>query len=450
MDSNQKIQLPKAPVNKLTRAFSRFIHIESSSGIVLMVCTLIALVLANSPWQSNYTEFWNQNFTIGFEGFSLSYPLWYWINDALMAIFFFVIGLEIKRELIVGELSNIKSVILPAICAVGGAVVPALIYISYVDDPGITKGWAIPMATDIAFAVGVLSLFGSKVPKGLKIFLLSLAIIDDMIAVLVIAIFYGSKISFVAIGIGFAGLLLVHLLNRLGVRSIGVYFVIGTIVWLATLKSGIHPTIAGVILGLMTPLSRWVKHDQLSNIVSTIGRLLQKQLDPNEENHPQIEKEISLMSFASREAISPLYRLEHTLHPWVAFIIMPLFALANAGVAIELTNIQSSLSIAIMLGLVFGKPIGICTAAFLLIKFKLTTLPSQTNWTMIVGMGFLSGIGFTMSLFIGGLSFDGVLLDMAKTGILFASLISAVIGAMLLTAGLKRKVILNDPISEAV
>lgn len=436
MDQHQSEVLPKVPVQKLTRAFNRFIHIESSSGVVLMICTILALVVANSPWQAHYAAFWEQTFTVGVDRFSLSYPIWYWVNDALMAIFFFVIGLEIKRELVAGELRNIKSVLLPAVCAVGGAVVPAIIFLFQVDSPELARGWAIPMATDIAFAVGVLSLFGARVPRGLKVFLLSLAIIDDMIAVLVIAIFYGSQISFVALGFALCGLGVIFMMNRLGVRSVGVYGVVGAVVWLATLKSGIHPTIAGVLLGLMTPLSRWIQDGQLSSLVTQIGQLLDRRLDPEQEDPPHVERDIALMSYAAKEAISPLHRLEGALHPWVAFGIMPLFALANAGVAIEIANIQASLSLAIMLGLVLGKPIGICLAALILTKLNWANLPAHTNWRMIIAVGFLAGIGFTMSLFIGGLSFDGVQLDVAKTGILFASLISALIGVVLLATGL--------------
>ncbi len=434
MQSNYELKL--RPVQKLTKPFQRFFHLEASGGIVLLCCTIIALLVANSPYASTYHAFWNQflSFTIGKS--SISYPLWYWVNDGLMVIFFFVIGLELKRELTSGELSETHKIILPAAAAVGGAIIPAIIYMTLQNGQPAEAGWAIPMATDIAFVVGILSLLGKRVPHSLKIFLLSVAIVDDLLAVSVIAIFFTEAINMVSLALAVSGFGLIYLMNKLGVRNIGVYLIVGSAIWLFTLKSGVHPTIAGVVLGLMTPATGMVNRKTVKKAIESLGVMFAKSEKSNiEKSEFKMSTEVQ---FTLRESISPLERLETALHPWVAFVIMPLFALANAAVLIDISSLQESLSIAIILGLVLGKPIGILMASSLVIGVGWAKLPHNVNWLTMVGAGLLAGIGFTMSLFIASLALEGSLLEIAKGGILVGSGISMVLGAGLLLLSLKK------------
>ena len=318
---------PPTPIEKLTRPFVKFLHIQSMGGIVLACATVVALFAANSGWAEPYQAFWNRVFRIGIDGNELAYPLWYWINDALMALFFFVVGLEIKRELAVGELRDRRRVVLPVVAALGGAIVPAGIYLALqYGQPG-QNGWAIPMATDIAFVVGCLAILGDRVPHGLKVWMLSLAIVDDIMAVLVIALFYTSAIKLAWIAVAAGCVAVTVAANRLGVRSIGVYVVLGVAMWYGCLKSGVHPTIAGVILGLLTPANAWLDHDEFKRELTHSTEILTR--DPVDS--PARRAALFELVFASREAMSPLVRLETALHPWVAFVVMPIFALANAG-----------------------------------------------------------------------------------------------------------------------
>lgn len=419
--------IPRTRISALSRPLLDFLAVESAGGFILLFCTVIALVLANSPFSESFAHFWHTNiaFTIGEN--TLSHSLAHWINDGLMAIFFFVVGLEIKRELVSGELKDPKAAALPAIAALGGMIAPAIIYtLALGDNPG-KLGWGIPMATDIAFVVGFLSLLGNRVPHGLKIFLLSLAIIDDLGAVLVIAIFYSSDLSFSALLLGALGLLTIVFLNKIGVRRILVYVLVGFLVWLAFLFSGVHSTIAGVILGLLTPSSAWIGDHSLKEVIGNTFDQLKAKFNKEDFNN-----RITDMIFVSREAISPLDRLVHDLHPWVAFFIMPLFALANAGVTIELSAISSTLSHSVTYGLLFGKPIGIVLFSWLAIKIFKAKLPSGVNWPTMVGAGCLGGIGFTMSIFIANLALESDLLDDGKVGTLIGSTLSAIIGLTIL------------------
>ncbi len=419
------------PILKLTRPFLKFIHIESSSGILLAACTIIALVLANTEFNYIYAQFWQYNLKISFANFSLSYPLWYWINDGLMTIFFFVIGLEIKRELVLGELRDRRRVILPVFAAIFGALIPALIFfLIQRGNPGV-NGWAIPMATDIAFVVGAITILGKKIPRGLKVFLLSLAIIDDIIAIGVIAIFYSGNIEIYALSLAIIGIVLMFIMNKAGIRNVWLYVLVGAGVWLAALKSGIHPTIAGVAMGLLAPATALISKEKLISFMKSAGSQIS---DVDKEGIKIKYREILEQSeFNSREAISPLERIEVALHPWVAFVIMPIFALANAAVPIDVGQISSSLMIAVAFGLVFGKPIGIFLISYIVVKLKIADLPRDVNWTMMLGAGCLAGIGFTMSLFIASLSLTGELLNVAKTGIIIGSFISLCLGLLLLS-----------------
>ncbi len=427
------------PVQKMTRPFKRFFHLEASGGLVLLGCTIIALLAANSPMASSYHTFWNQLFSLNIGDVGISYPLWYWVNDGLMVIFFFVIGLELKRELTTGELSEKHKIILPAAAAVGGAVTPAIIFLSMQYGGPAQNGWAIPMATDIAFVVGVLSLLGKRVPHSLKIFLLSVAIVDDLLAVSVIAIFFTETIHLTWLAMSVGGFGLIFLMNKMGVRNISVYVLVGTVIWLCTLKSGVHPTIAGVILGLMTPSISLINRKSVRSALESIGSMISR------SDRVAIEKgEYALsnqVQFTLKESISPLERLETALHPWVAFVIMPLFALANAAVFLDMSSLKEPLSLAIILGLVLGKPVGILLASSVVIGVGWTKLPNNVNWLTMVGAGLLAGIGFTMSLFIASLALEGSLLEIAKGGILVGSGISMVLGSGLLFVSLKKRAV---------
>jgi len=426
--------LPERPIQRLQRPLLAFTHIESASGVVLLACTAIALIAANSPFAEAYAAFWDQEFSFSIDGFELAYPLWYWVNDGLMPIFFFVIGLEIKRELVIGELSDPKKVVLPVAAAVGGVVVPVGIYLAFqYGQPG-QSGWAVPMATDIAFVVGCLSLLGKRVPYGVTVMMLSLAIVDDLAAVLVIALFYTSSIKTMwLIGAG-GGLVLVAVMNRIGVRSVGMYFLVGAAVWLCTLKSGIHPTIAGVILGLMTPPTPWLGGPKFMGFLRHTDEMLRRE----DTSLARAQLMVADLAFASKEAVSPLSRIERALHPWTAFAIMPVFALANAGVPIQLESVGAPVSIAVAAGLFFGKALGIFGASFLTVKLGWATRPAGVTWPILGGAAFLGGIGFTMALFIASLGLSGDQLVAAKIGVIIGSFCSALVGMIILVAVTKK------------
>jgi Na+:H+ antiporter, NhaA family len=425
-------ELPHRRISQLTRPIRRFLEIESASGLVLIICTLIALVLANSSWSKEFHDFWEIHFRVGVGSWNLDKSLHFWVNDALMTLFFFVVGLEIKREIAGGELSTPQKAALPLISALGGMLVPAMIYLVLQPGGEASKGWGIPMATDIAFVVGVLGLFGSRVPLSLKIFLLSLAIADDIGAILVIAVAYSSNTHWLSLGIAAFLFGLCYLLNRIGVRSIAVYVIIGAITWLAVLNSGIHPTIEGVILGLMTPAYAWIQPQMTKDALATaLGRV---------STSSQVDLSVvDSLKFAVRESVSPLERLIHILHSWVGFMIMPLFALANAGVEIRVAAVSDPVAVAVGLGLFLGKPIGVLLFCWISVKLGLAKLPSGVNWPTMLGAGFLAGIGFTMSLFISTLALPGSLLDAGKIGILVGSLLSAIFGVVILYTSLPRK-----------
>lgn len=431
--------LPQPPIRRLVAPLARFLQIESASGLVLVVCAAVALILANSPAAEAYSHFWHTPVGVTIGGYTLGGELGhFFINDVLMTIFFFVVGLEIKRELVAGELRDPRKAALPVIAAVGGMIAPAAIYMSLqAGQPGF-RGWGIPTATDIAFVVGIMALLGRRVPLGLKIMLLSLAIADDIGAVLVIAIFYAGKVYLAGLLAGALGLALVALLNQVGVRSIPVYTVVGMGVWVAFNESGVHPTIAGVILGLMTPSYEWVQRTALRMAVAD----LQAKLDGRVPQGVSVE-DLRLMAFAARESLSPLERLEQALHQWSGFVIMPLFALANAGVAVDPSHIVSGVGQAAALGLFIGKPLGIVAVSYLAVRLGVARLPTGVNWWILLGGGCLAGIGFTMSLFVAGLAFPGPeqydLLAAAKIGTLTGSVCSALTGTAILFLALCNK-----------
>jgi NhaA family Na+:H+ antiporter len=377
------------------------------------------LALANSRWAETVANFWQTPVSIGFGPFGLNKSLLLWINDGLMTLFFFVVGLEIKREMVAGELSEFRKALLPIVAALGGMVVPAVVYLLFHWGRPTAVGWGIPMATDIAFVVGFLALFGPRVPHGLKVMLLSLAIADDIGATLVIALFYTKHISLTALGVGEAGFFVIILFRLIGVRHLLAYFVVGAVIWVAFVKSGVHPTVAGVALGLLTPARPWLG-DRAP--FDHVGDLFARIVAPLGEGS----------THALPEPVSPLERLEAALHPWVAFMIMPVFALANAGVDIGAGKLYDPVAFAIVAGLVIGKPLGITLFSWTAVRLGVAQLPAGINNKVLLGAGCLAGIGFTMSLFIANLALADHDLDEAKIGILVGSGVSAALGSAML------------------
>src|SRR5918993_3783945 len=426
------------PVERIVRPFQDFAHKQSSGGILLIIATAIALVWANSPWCEGYAALWHTKLTVGVGDFSLSKDLTHWINDGLMAIFFLVVGLEIKREVLVGELSSVRGAALPVAAAVGGATVPALIYLAFTLGREGVAGWGIPMATDIAFALGVLALLGERVPVSLKVFLTALAIVDDIVAVLVIALFYTSNISWSALAVGALFLIALVVANLIGVDRTLVYALLGVGLWLAFLLSGVHATIAGVLLAFTVPASSFIDPDQFLKRSRYVLDRFEQAGEKGENVLTNEERQAALhaLNQATHKLEPPLHELEHALHPWVVFAIMPLFALANAGVVLGgdfAAALINPVAFGIVAGLVVGKQLGITLFVWLAVKSGVSELPEDINWRHVYGVGWLAGIGFTMSLFITDLAFsDGSLVEAAKLGILVASVIAGVVGWVIL------------------
>ena len=424
----------------LLRPFTSFFKTEAAGGVVLLAAAVVALVWANSPFGDAYTGLWETVLTVGGGPLVISKPLILWVNDGLMAIFFFVVGLEIKREVLAGELSSPRNAALAIAAALGGMVVPALLYVFTTagSDPIREGGWGIPMATDIAFALGVLALLGSRAPLALKVFLTAVAIVDDLGAVIVIAIFYTAEVKMTALLVSFGLVAVLAVVNRLGIQKPVVYAVIGVAAWVAMLKSGVHATIAGVLVAMTIPATRRIDEAQFADRVGALLARFREGIagSPTDPTPDQMSAVHSL-EVACEQIEPPLQRLEHSLHGWVAFAIMPIFALANAGVAFGAgigALATDVVALGIVLGLVVGKPIGVMLLAFLAVKVGIASLPRGVTWTHVLGVSFLTGIGFTMSIFIANLAFGaGPLLDSAKLGILAASVISGVLGAVVLT-----------------
>ena len=431
--------LPDPPIDRILAPFREFSRSTVAGGILLIAAAIVALVWANSPWRESYAALWETPVIVGFGAFALEKPLILWVNDALMAIFFLVVGVEIKRELLVGELRDRRRAALPIAAAIGGAVLPAAIFLAVAGGGEAGRGWGIPMATDIAFALGVLALLGSRVPLGLRIFLTALAIVDDLIAVVVIAIFYSGKLDVTMLA-GAAGIVILLLvLNRAGARHPVVYAALGVVLWVFVLKSGVHATIAGVLLALTIPATTRI---DAPGFAASAREALDRFTHAGDGSggHAVEERHGALwdLETAAERAQSPMLRLEHTLHPWVAFLIVPLFALANAGVTIrpELVALPPApVILGIVLGLVVGKQLGITVAAWLVVRAGIATLPDGVTWARLYGVAWLGGIGFTMSLFVAELGLPaGTVLDQAKVGILVASVIAGGVGYAILRA----------------
>jgi len=443
MAKTASIKTTKRPIDHILSPFQEFFQQEASSGILLIIATVIALIWANSPWAGSYDNLWHTDLTFRFGTFDVSKDLLHWINDGLMAVFFFVVGLEIKREVLVGELASPRQAILPIVAAIGGMVFPAGFYLLFNAGGSAQAGWGIPMATDIAFALGVLSLLGKRVPLSLKIFLTAVAIVDDLGAVLVIALFYTSELVWVSLLVGAVFLIALIVMNRLGVRSPLVYGLLGLGLWVAFLKSGVHATIAGVLLAMTIPVRTRINTEEFISHASYFLEEFRKQGKPGESvlTNKDQRAAIQAIEVAAEHAQTPLQRLEHTLHPWVSYFIMPVFALANAGVALRgniLSILTQPVTLGIMAGLILGKQIGVFFSSFLALKLKWADLPSGMTWQRLYGISWLTGIGFTMSLFIASLAFgDSEFLSSAKAGILIASLLTGTVGAVILSKNKK-------------
>ena len=425
----QKASLPAEPIDRVVAPIARFLHVESAGGVVLLLATVAALALANSPVSEVFLSLWKTPVGFSVGAFEIHHSLKHWINDGLMVIFFFVVSLEVKRELIFGELRELRAAALPIAAALGGMVAPAALYLAFQWGEAAQHGWGIPMATDIAFVVGCMALLGPRVPNSLRILLLSLAIADDVGAILVIAIGYTTELSLSALAWAFLGIGLVMLLQRMGVRNLGIYVPLGVGIWFGFHESGVHATIAGVVLGLLTGVRPWVSQKLLTQFVHQLGGFLQ-----GNSWHDTHQRQALLQSVetAVRKSTSPMERLEAALHPWVSFVIMPLFAFANAGVPVEAGAFTDSVAIAVVVGLCVGKPVGIVLISWLAVRTGLAKLPEGVSWGILAAGGVLAGIGFTMSLFIAGLALSEPLLLAAKIGILTGSALCAVLGLALL------------------
>jgi NhaA family Na+:H+ antiporter len=417
---------------RIIRPLQDFLHTEVAGGALVLGAAVVALVWVNSPLAPVYHDLWRLPVEVRLGQLHLGGDLRHWVNDLWMALFFFVVGLEIKRELVHGELRDPKAAALPVICAIGGMAVPAALYLFLTAGTPAAAGWGVPMATDIAFSLGVLSLLGPRVPSSLKVFLLTLAIADDIGAILVIALFYSGGIGWAWLAAAAAAVAALIGLNRILVRSAIPYVAVAAVLWLCLYKAGIHPTIAGVLLGLLTPA--WPFHrpaaaaDATRKVLEDLGEL------PPGESRQSALLEVSHLAW---EAVSPLSRLETRLHPWSAWVVLPVFALANAGVSFAGVTpgamLREPAAAGVLLGLIVGKPLGVAAAAALAVTFRLGRLPDGAGWRDVAGAGALAGIGFTVSIFIAGLAFDDLsMVNASKLGILLASLASGLLGAALL------------------
>jgi NhaA family Na+:H+ antiporter len=401
--------------------FQAFAQSGSLGGLLLLLAALAAFVWANSPWAASYGRMLGEYLSLSLGDWSLELSLGHWVNDGLMAVFFLLVGLELKRELVTGELAQPRQAALAIAAAIGGMLVPALIYASINRGGAGLDGWAIPMATDIAFALAAISVLGSRIPLSLKVFLTALAIVDDLGAVLVIGLFYTESLDLGALAVAAVILAALLLLNRLGVRRLGVYLLPGVVLWYVVLLSGLHATIAGVLLAFMIPIARQVTSpvEALREAV-TVG------------DAEAVGSQLAAVERVLEERQSPLHRLEHALQPYVNYLVLPIFALFNAGLALSGVGV-GPVALGVGVGLVLGKPLGILLTSLAVVRLGWAVLPAGVTWRGVLGVGLLAGIGFTMSLFIADLSFDGTLYDQARLGIIVGSLVSAGLGVALLS-----------------
>jgi len=422
-------QLPPKAADRVTKPVARFFHIEASTGAVLLLFTVAAVVLSNSPFAEQFLSIWTIRIGFHLGDYEFIRSLRGWINDASMTLFFFFVALELKRELALGELKKVRMAAFPILAAMGGMVVPAALYLLLQSGHPGEHGWGTVMASDTAFVIGCLALLGKRIPKSLRIFMLSLAIVDDIGAILVVAIGYSHHITWIALALGAAGLLAVRLIALTGIRSVSVYIMMGCLIWLALDASGIHATITGVALGLMTPVHRWVNDERLYAI---LGQVIAHPDSHEGSDDTKDRHTLQMAETATRETLSPVERFEIALHPWIGFVIMPLFAFANAGVPLSMDKLSNSVTLAVVVGFAVGKPIGVLAFSWLSVRSGIAIRPADLNWRILTGGSLLAGIGFTMALFIANLAFSSELLDSAKLGIFLASILSAVAGMTVL------------------
>ncbi len=436
----KKERLEKKNLN-IVNSFIKFFQLEVLSGFILIGISITAIIIANSHLSHIYHEFVHLPIKIGVGQFQIKNSLSHWVNDALMGLFFLLVGLEIKREFLIGELSSIEKAILPAISALGGMVFPAIIYFFVArNNPELIRGWAIPMATDIAFALGILSITGKKFPFSLKVFLTAFATIDDIGGVIVIALFYTEKIVLISLLLMAITFGLMIFCNKINIKNPAVYFILGTFLWFFTLKSGIHATVAGILTAFAVPAKGSIDIKKFFKEIGVLLKRIRKKIVDIDNSLIIAKKtynEIETIEEVCHKFQPPLLRIEHTLHPWVTFFILPLFAFVNAGIEIPKNFSEilfSKISIGIFLGLFFGKQIGIFLFTLLAVKFKLANLPKGISWKMVYGISILGGIGFTMSMFINSLAFKNNLqfINQAKVGILFSTLIASIYGIIFL------------------
>ncbi len=425
-------------VERFTRPVQQFIATEIAGGVVLLVAAVIALIWANSPWSHTYHELLEHHFAIDLGFWALDKPVHFWVNDAAMVVFFFVVGLEIKREVVIGELSDARQVVVPIMGALGGMIAPAVIFTAVLRGGDGASGWGIPLATDIALALGVLSVVGKRVPFGLRVMLLALAIVDDIGGIIVIAVFYTSELAFMPLALTGVLLVLALVLRQNGIWYLPIYVALGVVAWAATVSSGIHPTIVGVLLGILAPWKAWYSEVGFTALArDELQRFDEASRSHDEEfAHEQKSHALHQLRFLTDRSIAPLDRIEHELQPLVAFVIVPIFAFANAGVSMSLDTLQvaatAPVALGVFFGLLIGKPLGIFLAVWMTVRLG-ARLPAGVGWAGVIGMGILGGIGFTVSLLITELSFtDAQLLTDAKLGILFASALAGIVGFLVL------------------
>lgn len=427
---------------RLIRPIAEFAQNEASSGMLLVACALAALIWANSPAAGSYFKLWTTPVSFGFGDAVAVRSLQHWINDGLMAVFFLLVGLEIKRELLIGELSTFKKASLPIFAALGGMVLPALIYASFNRGGAAARGWGVPMATDIAFALGVLALLGKRIPLSLRVFLAAVAIVDDLGAVMVIALFYTGEIQWLwlAGGLGFFGMLV--LLNRFGFRQPVSFIIPGIGLWICFLCSGVHATIAGVLLAMTIPTRVHLDPVEFTSEAREALEEFESRCEPGNDILMNEERQAAVRELekACEKVQMPLERIEDVLHPWVTFLVIPLFAVANAGVSLSgglAPVFNEGIGLGVLLGLVLGKPLGICLFSYVAVRLGFATLPDRVSWPTMIGTGIVAGIGFTMSLFIAELAFQSEAShDAAKVAILAASVLAGVVGLVVLRLGL--------------
>jgi NhaA family Na+:H+ antiporter len=422
-----------AIARRILSPIEAFLSIEAASGAVLLAMAAAALALANSAWAKSYHAVLTTPVGLTFGPLHIEEPLRFWINEGLMTIFFFVVGLEIRREIHKGELSTMRSATLPLAAALGGMLVPALIYLGFTaGTPADRRGWGVPIATDIAFALGALTLLGRRVPPALRVLLLAIAIIDDIGSIVVIGLFYSESIRLEGFALAFAAIGAIYAMQRLGVRRAILYGPLGIAVWFGVLRSGVHPAIAGVILGLLTPARAWLGPDGLVDATRATVERVEEELATGVVGQIEAEAlacETAHLERVRREALAPTTRLQLMLHPWVAFVIMPIFALANAGVSLPAGGVRmGGLALGIIVGLLVGKPVGIVATSFLLSRSGIVSLPRGIGWRQLLTLGLVAAIGFTMALFVSALAFSGAKLEEAKLAVMIASAIAGCVG----------------------